>query len=410
MIIGSISNLLLISKTNRILFGRQPDSDVTPHQRKLPQARSIKRIVIESIPRLPREEPFHSIKKKVEESSSTAIIANDQSKKDDFFSFCLLIKDDNDILNEWIAYHYHTIKLRKLIVAVDPSSKTSPLEILQIWQKFFGLEFEIWNDKDFMPDYFLDGQYENVPRMIKVEDKNATKWQDDKDAADEEHLRQDYVEINNHRYRQAKFLQACSKSLQLANNTWTTHIDTDEYIVVNPTLRQYEKVGINETVPVPTTLESGTIFNFLQDLLVDDKVVINWPCISMPRVLYGSLEDPYDEKDDKIVFDTFRRSRFESLRWKYHVAYDNATLNKQPKVIMDMSGFPPFNITRKAFSIHRPNMQLCRRQTQMDVENNWRYPLTVNHYVGSLERYNARDDPRRTQNVSTRCVKVVCVY
>eukprot|EP00535_Pseudo-nitzschia_heimii_P001226 CAMPEP_0197176734 /NCGR_PEP_ID=MMETSP1423-20130617/2556_1 /TAXON_ID=476441 /ORGANISM="Pseudo-nitzschia heimii, Strain UNC1101" /LENGTH=131 /DNA_ID=CAMNT_0042626143 /DNA_START=454 /DNA_END=846 /DNA_ORIENTATION=- len=35
-------------------------------------------------------------------------------------AFCMLIKDDNDILDEWIGYHYHTMKMRKVVVAVDP--------------------------------------------------------------------------------------------------------------------------------------------------------------------------------------------------------------------------------------------------------------------------------------------------
>jgi hypothetical protein len=43
------------------------------------------------------------------------------------FSACLLIKDDNDILSEWIAYHYHVLKMRRLVVAVDPLSIESPV-------------------------------------------------------------------------------------------------------------------------------------------------------------------------------------------------------------------------------------------------------------------------------------------
>ena len=45
------------------------------------------------------------------------------------FSACMLIKDDNDLLNEWLAYHYHVLNLRYLVVAVDPSSATSPTPI-----------------------------------------------------------------------------------------------------------------------------------------------------------------------------------------------------------------------------------------------------------------------------------------
>ena len=112
----------------------------------------------------------------------------------------------------------------------------------------------------------------------------------------------------------------------------------------------------------------------------------------MPRVLYGSVED------DNNNVSTYKKS-FESLRWKYHTRYDNDKLNKQPKVIMDVSGFPPMNNSGRVFSIHRPNRFLCRNKGQMNVHDEHRYPLTINHYIGSLERYQAREDVRRTQTV-----------
>ena len=46
------------------------------------------------------------------------------------FAACMLIKDDNEILSEWIAYHYFVLKLRKIIIAIDPLSTESPSEIL----------------------------------------------------------------------------------------------------------------------------------------------------------------------------------------------------------------------------------------------------------------------------------------
>ena len=58
-------------------------------------------------------------------------------------AFCLLIKDDNDILAEWVAYHYHVFNMRRLIVAVDPESKTTPLEVLQPWIDHPSLDLEI---------------------------------------------------------------------------------------------------------------------------------------------------------------------------------------------------------------------------------------------------------------------------
>jgi hypothetical protein len=38
--------------------------------------------------------------------------------------------DDNHLLIEWLAYHYHTVNLRTLVIAIDPKSSTSPIPIL----------------------------------------------------------------------------------------------------------------------------------------------------------------------------------------------------------------------------------------------------------------------------------------
>jgi len=50
------------------------------------------------------------------------------------FAACVLMKDDNIILPEWLAYHYEVLPLRRLIVAVDPFSKTNPDKILDAYR------------------------------------------------------------------------------------------------------------------------------------------------------------------------------------------------------------------------------------------------------------------------------------
>lgn len=71
------------------------------------------------------------------------------------FAACLLIKDDNEILNEWIAYHYHSLNMRFLIVAVDPHSSQSPSPILDKWKLLTDLNIIEWSDDKYMPKYFL---------------------------------------------------------------------------------------------------------------------------------------------------------------------------------------------------------------------------------------------------------------
>ena len=75
------------------------------------------------------------------------------------FSACLLIKDDNAILSEWIAYHYHTVNLRHLVVAVDPSSTESPASILSRWRQNTDLKVNYWNDTEYMPQSFVEAGY-----------------------------------------------------------------------------------------------------------------------------------------------------------------------------------------------------------------------------------------------------------
>jgi hypothetical protein len=333
------------------------------------------------------------------------LFQNNNKKNDDYsdsFSICLLIKDDNDILGEWLAYHYHVLKLRHLIVAVDPDSQTTPSSILKDWRKF-GLRVEEWTDADFLPDFFLKGDFEQVPRMVKYSG-NSTKRQNSPNETHE--LEANFDRINNHRYRQATFLSACTNALQNQNRTWMAHIDTDEYMVINPTLR---KKGIAGNVTVPQQVGGkSTIFNFLQELVKLNSKVVNWPCISLPRLFFGSVEDSSPGKRLQSLTG-FSPARFESLRWKYHADYDDHTLNKLPKVILDVSGMPSMSVegTRKSkdrfFSIHRPSIKFCRKGTQMNLWVGRKYPLAVNHYIGSFERYQSRDDPRRSVAVRTSC-------
>ena len=73
-------------------------------------------------------------------------------------SACLLVNDENPRLPEWLAYHYHILPLRSLIIAIDPSSRLSPDTILKRWTNDhteLGLDIQLWNDVDYLP--LVDG-------------------------------------------------------------------------------------------------------------------------------------------------------------------------------------------------------------------------------------------------------------
>ena len=147
---------------------------------------------------------------------STSVSVSANANDDVTFSACLLIRDDNDILNEWIAYHYHVLNMKRLIVAVDPGSETSPAAILDPWRDT--MEIDLWNDDDYMPNRFLDT---GIPPAEDI--KNLTKF---KDVSSKE-----MMEINVHRYRQRVFLTECFKQVKEEKRTWAVHVDTDEYVV-----------------------------------------------------------------------------------------------------------------------------------------------------------------------------------
>ena len=73
-----------------------------------------------------------------------------QTKRSNGASACLIIKDENPRLIEWIAYHYQVLPLKHLIITSDPSAITSPTTILNRWRKDLpDLEIIEWNDQDY---------------------------------------------------------------------------------------------------------------------------------------------------------------------------------------------------------------------------------------------------------------------
>jgi hypothetical protein len=330
-------------------------------------------------------------------------------KNEDSLSGCMLIKDDNDILNEWLAYHYHTLNLRYLLVAVDPSSETSPTHIWDRWRRLTDMEITEWKDPDFLPSSFIEKGYYMSPEDISGDAKKS-QWHEGHE--DPEQVKADIMKITNHRFRQLTFYSSCLRHMRALNKTWVIHIDTDEYVVVNPLLRKNmnkhkgEKVGHRAVsrLQTPSLQSPSSIFNFFtKDVLTDRKLKIktNYPCVSLPRLLFGSAENKSRAfKTAEIVqTNVFNTSNFETLNWKYHTHFNDIDRNAQPKVIVDVSTVNPNDemFKAKAFSIHRPSKRLCRRLDQMNLTAFQRFPLSVNHYIGSWERYFARNDTRRSQ-------------
>eukprot|EP00535_Pseudo-nitzschia_heimii_P004560 CAMPEP_0197177334 /NCGR_PEP_ID=MMETSP1423-20130617/2977_1 /TAXON_ID=476441 /ORGANISM="Pseudo-nitzschia heimii, Strain UNC1101" /LENGTH=546 /DNA_ID=CAMNT_0042626863 /DNA_START=84 /DNA_END=1724 /DNA_ORIENTATION=- len=286
-------------------------------------------------------------------------------------AFCLLIKDDNDILSEWIAYHYHVFRMRQLIVAVDPSSKTSPSEILKRWTSEgsngnFDLDVTVMENDQFMPDYFRSEpkDYSKMPfttlwqanvTKLPLSPRLRTHTAEDINLANFETEEQRAVahKVNNHQIRQRYFYYRCMKRVKrkypATNISWTALIDTDEYLVPNPWVSShvYDDAPVNETLVDTVELNSmfpgkpgsNSLLAYFHRFLDQNHRLLElagigrtptWKgCVMMPRILFGSKED--DEAADTTTGEslttaatttTWDHAKFESLRWRYHQNYN----------------------------------------------------------------------------------------
>jgi hypothetical protein len=323
-------------------------------------------------------------------------------------SLCLLIKDDNRILSEFIGYHYHTIHLRRVIVAVDPDSQTSPADVLEPWAEHFGLNYTLWHDRDYMPTSFVNGsgvrdlpwvltgkEYKKDPATNLITSKYFT----GNDESTGKPYTQDQImdglyKINNHRIRQRRFVSQCYRRLKTEGYTWTLHIDTDEYVVPNPHLRKHRDV-VEKTPPdvrnapeadflgsditsdptgieVPKRPTADSVQTFFRTMMdryayLHPKVYRN--CLKIPRVLFGSRErvawtngtqQPAGATSTLSLknntADTHLR-QFETLRWIYSAKLEER-YNGYPKTILNVASIPDdnyiFKEPRLIESVHNP--------------------------------------------------------
>lgn len=126
------------------------------------------------------------------------------------FSACLLIKDGNILLPEWLAYHYTFLPLRRLIVGVDPLSLTDPKPILDLYESIVNVT--TWVDDSF----WVDGRAPHEKKGFRITNETGhepVRWR--------------------YKYRQNLFYKACLLHLHDEMRTWTLLIDTDEYLAFN---------------------------------------------------------------------------------------------------------------------------------------------------------------------------------
>jgi len=168
--------------------------------------------------------------------------------------------------------------------------------------------------------------------------------------------------------------------------------DTDEFVVPSKLLRQMNP----DYVDIPDPEQPGSILQFIQQVVQVTGDLVNYPCITMLRVLFGSQESEPEEVASEVPEDWNGRA-FETMRWRYHGLPHNKTLHGHPKIILDVAAIPAKHFEKVVFSIHRPFMDVCPRVSDLSFSSFRKQPIAVNHYLGSWERYSGKSDKRRSR-------------
>jgi hypothetical protein len=294
------------------------------------------------------------------------------------FAACLLIKDSNIILPEWLAYHYTILPLRRLIVAIDPTSHTDPTPILNRY-KTIGMNITIWTNDE---PYWIDQNGKGIG-------KNNIVITNEKELQD------------RHLTRQKKFLKKCLSQLHYEQRTWTILIDVDEYLAFNyydehegaPTFchqnrtceAEYVK-SIRDGSHIRTKLSRSPkatvaehIYKHIDGLF--ESTNNNKPCIIFGRYLFvSSKESDQIEIQKGVAYpESFNASYFHTLRYLHRAPLATYQLGKS---LVDVSRF---NDSMDIFNIHRPLRDLCTGHNA--YVHNAGMSFRVHHYVGSWESF-----------------------
>jgi len=339
----------------------------------------------------------------------------------DGIAMCLLVKDDNEKLPEWLAYHFLEMPLQYLIVGVDPNSTTTPKNILDMWRNETGMEIVLW----------YDAHYRHV---VTKEFEAQIRTGGSANAAHQ-----------SLKLRQGRFNTECMRHHKAKGRKWVAIIDTDEFIANNVVfgeqerenyysstgssgknneknknkLEEYQKNYVlkpNQTL-LDYTLKGQPQNNNSKHTTHDDpkfdpfamESMEDRPCVLIPRLLFTSVEEeqrnvtdankPFATRTTNANTNTQQPQpshldpmRFNTLRFFHHADPESRNMNGVGKVIINLEKISYRDFYSFRNNPHRP-LNVCG----FPYGDHRNKPLMIHHYVGSWEQYNAKGDGRRSR-------------
>eukprot|EP00980_Cylindrotheca_fusiformis_P014850 scaffold4050_cov55-Cylindrotheca_fusiformis.AAC.2 len=260
--------------------------------------------------------------------------------KKDAFSACLIWMDDNHRLPEWLSYHYFTMPLRNLIIAVDPHSNDQLPKIQKEW--FSLMNITIWHDHDYI----------NTKENLRREPRDDSQKLERK-----------------HNTRQKLFFQECTRHLQKRNQKFAMYLDTDEFITISD--EYYAKNGdAHKFATDEFKKTSGQIVQVIQTHRKDSikqktkkksgvlpsYFRLDAACTNLPRAQYGAGESSFDERQ-KMVPEWIDAMNFDTLRFRCR-STPIGDHHHMGKVFMDLSKITNADFSKQG-DAHRPLRPAC---------------------------------------------------
>ena len=283
-----------------------------------------------------------------------------------------MIRDDNALLYEWLGYHYVTLPLRHVLVAADLDSTEDPYQVLGRWENT-SLTYTLWKDDDFMH------RFGDIP--VSLDDHN-----------------------HHYLHRQRAFFSSCAEHMKARNMSWVVFVDTDEYIVVNR-INQDDKPFLEEKMDTNSTryarfqqrIHLDPVGSTVMDAIrTSNQLAPLEPCHVIPRLLISALENEtcsqMDHVKDLMASKGAGVKHLSTIRFVQTAPKNSFYPSKWGKVMVDVSRLSAASLGTKPKSSHRPFRE-CPKPLRAFEEA----IVHANHYLGSWERYSARNDTRRSR-------------